>query len=70
MLLNRRDGQASVAMLEAKCTTLGKDLADAKKETLSELEILLAKVRGNERECFDLKAIQEISNLKVVALES
>lgn len=57
MQLHRRDGQASVALLEAKCTTLEKDLIDAKKDTQVELESLQANIRIRERECFDVKAL-------------
>ena len=57
MQSHKRDGQASIALLEAKCTSLSKDLEDAKKETRSEMETLEAKIRSKERECFDLKAL-------------
>ena len=33
MLTHRRDGQASVTLLEAKCATLDQELVDVKKET-------------------------------------
>ena len=68
--LHRREGQTSIALLEAKCSTLMKDLTDAKRDNVSELESLQAQVRSKDRECIDLKASSEIVQQKYAALEA
>ena len=66
----RRDNQASIALLEAKCSNLTKDMAEAKKGNQTDLEALQAQIRSKERECFDLKALKEIADQKLVDHET
>ena len=45
-------------------------MAEAKKGTQTELDTLQAQVRSKERECFDLKALKEIADQKLVDFEA